>query len=146
MFFRRTSSGVFVDTGEAGGYCSVGSQSELPGYVVSGAERGGVVQFVFYHFGRMNTARGGDDISCFFLFMISGKVADVEVRETGSGYLVGTHPVIFEASAIIDVEFGSYLPVVCKVEGEFVFISHCIFGAKLVVAVCLHVLTGQCGI
>ena len=94
----------------------------------------------------MNTARGGDDISCFFLFMISGKVADVEVRETGSGYLVGAHPVIFEASAIVDIEFGSYLPVVCKVEGEFVFISHCIFGAKLVVAVCLHVLTGQCGV
>ena len=47
-----------LDTGEAGGYCSVGSQPELPGYVVSGAERGGVVQFVFYHFGRIEQLRG----------------------------------------------------------------------------------------
>ena len=75
---------------EAGGYCSVGSQAELPGYVVSGAERGGIVQFILYHFGGMNAALCGNDISCFFLFAISGKVADAETRETGSGYLIGT--------------------------------------------------------
>ena len=78
----------------------------------------------------MNAALCGNDISCFFLFAISGKVADAETRETGSGYLIGTHPVIFQASAIIDIELGSYLPVVCKVKGEFVLISLCIFGTK----------------
>ena len=138
MLFRRTCSGIFVDAWETGGYCS-----ELPGYVVSGAERGGIVQFILYHFGGMNAALCGNDISCFFLFAISGKVADAETRETGSGYLIGTHPVIFQASAIIDIELGSYLPVVCKVKGEFVLISLCIFGTKFVVPVCLYALTGQ---
>ena len=58
--------------------------------------------------------------------------------------MVGTHPVVFKTTAIVDVESGSYLPVVRKVKGEFVFVSFGVFGAEFVIAVSLRTLAAEC--
>lgn len=59
-------------------------------------------------------------------------VTDMETGIASVRNLVGRHPVILNTASEIQIELWRHLPVVGKIQGEFVFISFSVLRRKFV--------------
>ena len=135
LLFSGAGAGIVADFREARGHGGVGSKSEAGGQVVGGLYGGGIVELVFHHAVRLN----GYSLLVPFSVGVGVRVADVEASIACIGNLVGRHAVVFQSATVEQAEFGGYLPIVGKVQCEFVLVALGVFRTQFVEPVILCV-------